>query len=161
VVSIYGQPSEGSSLDPTLTLGSTSGGTLVSSDDIAYPGTLDALLHAVTLPRTDTYTVTIRAYGEASGGYRLLRTTGCPQVMLTDDFEADATTWQATDDVILDQIVGQLTLSAQGIQTRGYAQPTAATVGANGDEESTATTEYTDFYLDAELVNVSGRSGWR
>ena len=161
VISIYGQPSEGSSLDPTLTLGSTSGGTLVSSDDIAYPGTLDALLQAVTLPRTDTYTVTISAYGETSGGYRLLLTNGYPQVTLTDDFEADTTTWQATADVILDQIIGQLTLSAQGTLTRGYAQPTAATVAANGDESSTAPTEYDDFYVDAELVNVSGRSGWR
>ncbi len=167
VVSIYVQPSEGSSLDPTVTLGSTSGGMLVSGDDVAYPGALDALLQAVTLPRTDTYTVTVSGYGETSGGYHLLLTYGYPQAQLADDFEADTTTWEASSDVILDQVVGQLTLSVQGTAIRGYALPTEATLTVNdtgdagGDTAAAALMQYDDFYLDAEMVNVSGRPGWR
>jgi ABC-type phosphate/phosphonate transport system substrate-binding protein len=164
VVSLYAEAVDGS-LDPTLSLANNAGTALVTNDDIAYPGNTAALLQAVTMPRTDTYSVTITTYGETSGSYRLTMTFGYPQLMLTDDFEAETSTWEATEDVILDQIIGQLTLSADGTSTSGFAVPTAATL-QNQSSESDATEgpvsldHYEDFYLDAQLINVSGSAGW-
>ncbi|MCS7071116.1 MAG: hypothetical protein NZM00_06395, partial [Anaerolinea sp.] len=39
-------------LDPVLTLLDSSGRALIRSDDYAYPASRDALLEAITLPRT-------------------------------------------------------------------------------------------------------------
>jgi hypothetical protein len=171
VVSLYAQAADGSELDPALSLANNAGDVLVTNDDIAYPGNTAALLQAVTMPRTDTYAVTISAYGETSGGYRLTMTYGYPQVTLTDDFEAETTTWEASGDVVLDQIIGQLTLSASGTSTSGFALPTDATLPSDAEAPDSAATDepssspalddYSDFYLDTELVNVSGGSGWR
>jgi hypothetical protein len=165
VVSLYAEAVQGSSLDPALSLANNAGNVLVTNDDIAYPGNTSALLQAVTLPRSDTYSVTITAYGETSGDYRLTLTYGYPELLLSDDFEAESTTWEASSDVVLDQIIGQLTLSASGTDTSGFAVPTAATVQtqtgeAAATEEPVSSEVYTDFYLDAELVNVDGNPGW-
>lgn len=172
VVSLYAEALDDGTLDPTLSLANNAGTVLVTNDDIAYPGNTDSLLQAVTLPSTDTYSVTISAYGETSGGYRLTLSYGYPQLTLTDDFEAETSTWEGTGSVALDQIIGQLTLSANGAASSGFAVPTAATFQTQTETQPTDPTvtdeptedtsdgDYSDFYLDAELVGVMGSAGW-
>jgi hypothetical protein len=147
VVSVYVQ-STGDGLDPEVALANSAGETLTYNDDIAYPGSTDALLQAVTLPRTDTYTVTVSGYKETTGGYTLMLLRGYSEILMAENFNGDTTTWRgSSDDLALDIAAGQLTLSLSGTGLRGYA--------LNEPEGS-----YTDFYADAVISLAAGRSGW-
>lgn len=58
-------------LDPQFELLDESGVLVTANDDFAYPATLDALVQAFVLPKTDTYTLTVSGVGESAGAYRL------------------------------------------------------------------------------------------
>ncbi|MBC8170218.1 MAG: hypothetical protein H7X77_01040, partial [Anaerolineae bacterium] len=140
--------STGDGLDPTLTLTNSSGSLISLNDDIAYPGSPDALLQAVTLPRTDSYNLTVAGYETTTGGYTLTLTPGYPDVVLTETFDATADTW-ATDqtNLNLDNAVGQLALSLSGIATSADATRTSGEV-------------FDDFYVDVVIASAEGRNGW-
>ncbi len=147
VISLHVQ-SDGEGFDPVLTL-QTSAGTIVThSDDIAYPGTSDALLQAVTLPRTDTYTVEITGYQGSTGSYRLTLTSGYPDITANETFDGEVNPYQpSTDSLVIDHAAGQLTLSIAGIGVSGTALNPSAPV-------------FRDFYADALITTTAGRNGW-
>lgn len=157
VISAWVQPLTDSALDPSITLTNSAGVVISTHDDIAYPGNLEALLQAVTLPRTDTYTLTVSGYGETIGNYRLTLYIGYPAVAWADDFNDDvANHWVGAQPYLaIDRAVGQMTLSLNESGQSGYVLYLPS-----GEAAGTIPTSYDDFYLHAEIVNANGRNGW-
>ncbi|HEX2620775.1 MAG TPA: hypothetical protein VHL11_11520, partial [Phototrophicaceae bacterium] len=154
VISLYAR-SSGDGLDPALSLTSSADILISQNDDIAYPGATDALLQAVTLPRTDAYTVTVSGYKETTGGYSLTLLHGYPEIALAETFDNEgsggADNWTISQpDLILDQVAGKLALSLSGIKASGY-------VTANDDKNGST---LTDFYADAMISDAEGQGGW-
>lgn len=83
-----------SGLDPRLTITSSAGAAIIANDDYNYPDSPDALLEAITLPRTDTYTATVSAAGGTSGDYRLTMLAGYGQISRSENFNSESG-WQS------------------------------------------------------------------
>jgi hypothetical protein len=134
--------------DPALALASSAGRALIANDDFAYPGRRDALVQAITLPRTDTYTVTVSGFGDSVGAYTLLLSRGYAESAATDDFETSGRAWSSVGSALsVEQVAGGLTLSLSGVNQSGFA------VGELALPDG-------DYYVRADLSNVGGRSGW-
>ncbi len=132
--------------DPMLTLSDSSGRDLISNDDYNYPNSLDPLLEAVTMPRTDSYTLTVSGVNSTAGDYVLTMMSGYSVLGYNDDFSSSS--WQAlTPALSSDQSGDQLSLSIDGIRASGVAFDESAT-------------PVTDFYAQADVVSVSNSSGW-
>lgn len=147
VISLYAEGT-GDGLDPVLLLTDSAGEVLTYNDDIAYPGSPQALIQAVTLPYTDTYSVTVSDYAQSGGGYRLTLFHGYSQIVQAENFNDTETPWRSAD-AVLDQAAGQLTLSLAGIAMDGIAL-----------NPSAAQTDPADFYAEAVIASASGRNGW-
>lgn len=109
VISLYAQSA--GDLDPVLTLLDGSGRTLLTNDDYAYPDTRDALLQAVALPITGTYSVQVSGFGETSGEYELTLSSGFATI--TDAVFEDEADWQADAPLQAEVVDGQLALQVQ------------------------------------------------
>src|SRR3954467_7410968 len=66
-------------LDPQFTISNSKGEPFLSNDDYAYPDNQDALLEAITMPRTDTYRLTVAGIGTTLGSYTLTMLSGFSQ----------------------------------------------------------------------------------
>ncbi len=133
--------------DAALTLSDSSGRALISSDDYNYPDRLDPLLEAVTMPRADTYTLTVSGVNGTSGDYVLTMLPGYSVLDYSDDFSS--TSWQALTPTLVrsDQNDERLSLSINGIRASGVA------FDAQSDPVA-------DFYAQADVVSVSNPTGW-
>jgi hypothetical protein len=133
-------------LDPAILLTDSSGRAVLSSDDYNYPDSLDPLLEAVTMPRTDLYTLTVSGYNNTGGDYQLTMLPGYGVPASSDDFTT--TQWQATGSTLTAQRSnGALSLSRSG------GEPAAAF--------SSASDTFSDFYAQAQVSSISGgSSGW-
>jgi hypothetical protein len=137
------------SLDPILTLSSSDGTTLISNDDYDYPTSKNALLEAITLPRTGTYTASVSAFGSTRGDYTLTMLPGYAEVSASENFNGD-NSWQTTDDSELETTTadGQLSLALTGIGVEGVA-----------NDPSQA--EASDYYAQIRITNITSGEGWR
>jgi hypothetical protein len=107
--------------DPVLTISDRAGNTLTSNDDYAYPETRDSLLEAITIPRTESYTLTVSGFNGTAGDYRLTVFSGFAQIAERDGFGSDSD-WQPLDESLAASLSdGQLTLTAVGASQRGLA----------------------------------------
>lgn len=133
--------------DAALTLSDSSGRALISSDDYNYPDSLDPLLEAVTMPRTDSYTLTVSGVNGTAGDYVLTMLPGYSVLGYDDDFST--TSWQSLTPTLVrsDQNDEQLSLSIDGLRASGVAF----------DPNSTPVA---DFYAQADVVSVINPSGW-
>src|SRR5262249_49594788 len=132
--------------DPGFRVSNSSNATLISNDDYDYPANQDALLESITIPRTDSYTVTVYGVGSTSGEYQLTMTSGFSQVADSDNFNGDLQWQKVNDPLTVSADNGQLALSLSGINLSGVAvNPKAKTA--------------TDYYAQV-AVNVSGEGGW-
>ena len=107
--------------DPLLTITDRAGNVLISNDDYAYPETRDSLLEAITMPRTDTYTLTVSGFSGTGGGYTLTAFSGFADYAERDGFGGE-TNWQPTDDSLSGELADEVfTLTVQGANQRGLA----------------------------------------
>jgi hypothetical protein len=137
-------------LDPTLSLSNSSGQTLTTNDDYAYPGRSDALLQAITLPRIDTYTVTVSGYAQTTGDYTLMLLPGYAERSEVDDFsDTSARAWDTADDT------GTLT------QTDGEARFSLPEPRLIGRLTRRTLPQLTDFYAQIDIDIERAPSGWR
>jgi len=137
-------------LDPVLSLSNSSGQTLTSNDDYAYPGRSDALLQAITLPRIDNYTVTISGYGDTTGDYTLTMLPGYAERSEVDDFsDISSRAWDTTDGV------GTLT------QSGGLARFVLPEPRLQGRLTRRTLPQLTDFYAQVDVAIERAPSGWR
>ncbi|MBL8162181.1 MAG: PPC domain-containing protein [Anaerolineae bacterium] len=133
-------------LDPAFRVTGSSGTTLIENDDYDYPDSRDALLEAITLPRTDNYSVTVYGVGGTSGEYTLTMSAGYSSITTSENFNG-TTTWSAVDDTLtVEAGDGQLALRLEGPDlSRSTAQP--------GDDAP-------NIYYAQLAVEVSGEAGW-
>ncbi|MBZ0292026.1 MAG: hypothetical protein K8L99_05595 [Anaerolineae bacterium] len=129
-------------LDPVMTL-SNSSGTLISNDDYQYPDNPSAILEAVTMPRNDTYTLTITGFNDTEGSYTLTMYEG----FANPDF-VETGEWQSpSEELVIEAAEDQTALVISGIAQRGIAFTNI---------EAAAT----DLYLEVPVLEMSGRNTW-
>lgn len=133
-------------LDPAFTISDTSGNQLIANDDYNYPDTSNALLEAITIPRTATYNLIVRGVNDTSGDYILTMTPGYSQVAASENFNGDLT-WTGTEPLEVTTQDGQLNLSLTGTELTGIA------VG-----EDSLTQD--DYYAQVHILNVTSEGGW-
>jgi hypothetical protein len=133
------------SLDPYLTIVDRAGNRLIANDDYAYPETRDALLEAITMPFTDTYTAIVSGFNDTAGEYSLTMLPGFADLTTADAIgEAEWEPLDSTADASLSE--GELTLSISGANQRGPAL---------GGVEPLA-----DVAARVLVQNASGVNGW-
>lgn len=108
-------------LDPAIILFDTNGERLIGADDIAFPDNTDALLQAVTLPRTGRFELEVLAVGGTSGRFTLTLTPGFGTIALQNPFDS-ADAWQAQGDQAELEVADRtLTLTTAGARARAIA----------------------------------------
>jgi hypothetical protein len=133
-------------IDPRFTIAGQNGAPLIGNDDYNYPKSRDALLEAITIPRTDTYTLTVSALGKTSGSYKVTMLTGYSALKFQDDFTNKAT-WKSSGDALSVNLENkQAVLTVEGTAKSGVALRAGADVPA-------------DYYAQVD-VDVSGQSSW-
>jgi hypothetical protein len=145
VVSLSAEATSGD-LDPVLNIVDRSGNPLIGNDDLNYPEQRGALLEAITLPRTETYTAVVSSHGTTSGSYRLTLTHGFSQTSSTETFDGEGV-WRSDIDALIPLLSEDaLWLNLSGINQQAMVfQPNAPT--------------FSDFYAQVN-VEVSGQDGW-
>lgn len=132
-------------LDPVLTIRNLDGVTVIANDDAAYPGNRDALLEAVTIPRTGDYAVVVTGFGGTTGGFELTMLAGYGEIASAARFISLAD-WEV-DPGLTAEINGQsLTMMLGGVQERARVHVPA---------EMPA-----DFHAMLDVNAISGRNGW-
>jgi hypothetical protein len=132
-------------LDPTFSINGTSG-KLIENDDYDYPNSKDALLEAITIPRTGTYTVVVSGANQTSGEYTLTKLPGYSHIEYNENFNGEID-WETSNEGLVSDIVdGQLTLSVEG----------ARQVGISADLSTNAPTTY---YAQVD-INVQSSGNW-
>lgn len=139
----------GGGLDPALEIFDGAGRLVVSNDDYDYPGSLDAAIQAFVMPRTSTYTVALRGFGESAGEYRLHVLPGFDRLALREN-PVDSANWEV---VHSDATVNVSDASVFALQMRGLAR-SAGLVGLHLPIER-------DLYFEAAFEQVSSPAVWR
>lgn len=138
----------GGDLDPIITLQNSAGTTLISNDDFDHPASTDALLEAISIPRPDTYTLTVSGFGDTSGSYRLTMLSGYSDLLWQDNFDT-GTLWEPDSE---DTLLAEAGSSGLELQLEGVRQISLATNANAPYLES--------YYTEAAVGSVSGRNGW-
>lgn len=131
-------------LDPVLTISDSDGRVVLFNDDYAYPESVDSLIEALTMPRTDTYTATVSAYGSGVGAYTLTMTRGFAQPQ-ADEAIAPASGWEAVPfggaQAEVESGENQIALSVSGVRASAmaYHPDTAA---------------FADYFASVRIVDV-------
>ena len=137
-------------LDPQFTISNSKGEPFLSNDDYAYPDNQDALLEAITMPRTDTYRLTVAGVANTSGGYELTMINGFSQPAISDNFNGDLQ-WQdastSSTNFTIKADNGQLALAISGPNNLGIAI-------------SPKQTANTDYFVTAKVTATGGQDGW-
>lgn len=132
--------------DAAIALTDSSGNRIISNDDYNYPDSLDPLLEAVTMPRNDTFTLTVSGVNNTGGDYTLTMLPGYSIPAYSDDFSASD--WQPLSDILTaERAEEQLSLNISG------ARVTEAVF------DNTADT-FDDFYAQAQITSVANPAGW-
>lgn len=136
-------------LDPAITITTAAGAFVVANDDYDYPERTDALIEALTVPRTGDYRLELRAVNPEGGAFRLTTTFGYPNVALSDrfEFDTDMAPLAVSSPLALFQRNGELVIGVQGIEQLGVAQHPRSRIGGA-------------FYASADVTSISHRGGW-
>ena len=131
--------------DPVLTI-QNENGVVIANDDYNYPANGDALLEAITIPRSGSYEVVVTGFNDSVGNYTLTMLPGYAQVALDERFTASGH-WTATNIPTLMVFDGVLTVTQQEHRERGLI--------LDGTGQQLA-----DFYARASIQSISGNNGW-
>lgn len=133
-------------LDPILTIRDPDDQLVITNDDFDYPETRDALIEAVRLPDSGTYTVIVSGYEQTQGSFTLVALPGYGQVSLDENF-SNAGSWQGNN---LSRV--QFNDGTAALETSG--------VGTGGTLLNSDLPAVDDFYVKMTVVQVSGSDGW-
>ena len=136
-------------LDPALEIMDGAGRIVVANDDYDYPNKLDAAIQAFIIPKTSTYTVAVRAFGESAGAYRLHVLPGYDRLALRED-PVDSANWEV---VHSDAALSVSDASVFALEMRGLAR-SAGLVGLHLPIER-------DLYFEVEFDQVSSPTVWQ
>ncbi len=135
----------GGSLDPAMTVRTSTGATLISNDDLSYPSEHNALLEAITIPTLGVYTVSVSGFHGTTGSYRLTMLPGYGSLAAFETFDS-VVDWTGSD--------GLTVTGASGALNVALAQGTRAGFTRAADAPT-----YGDFHAQVDVTSVSG-SGW-
>lgn len=131
--------------DPLLQITNSDGGEVIRNDDAAYPRETDAIIEAMTVPRTGTYTVTVTGFGSTTGTYAITLLHGYSQLTLQN--AADNAGWTSVSGDLSVTSGEMLTVTLEGVNQRGVAtNEQLATVG--------------DFYAELRVGEIIARNTW-
>jgi hypothetical protein len=134
-------------LDPVLEIANNAGDVLIRNDDFEYPESRDAMVEAITIPRTGTYSVSVAGLDESSGEYTLTMQAGFAETGFSENFNENSN-WRTENEALeLDISNGNILLGLAGNQQRGIA--------VNRDMQPVA-----DFYAEVHVAVVESQSGW-
>lgn len=132
--------------DAAIVLTDSSGTRIISNDDYNYPDSFDPLLEAITMPRNDTFTLTVSGVNNTGGDYTLTMLPGYSVPAYSDDFSVSD--WQPLSDILTAELTDeQLSLNISGARVTEAAFDNAADT-------------FDDFYAQAQVTNVANASGW-
>jgi hypothetical protein len=133
--------------DPIVTLLDNTGREVIANDDYNFPDTRNALLEAISIPRTGTYTVRVTGYNGSSGAYTLRVYPGFSEIGVTEDFSRTGGWETIREDLNANLADGALQMELSGVRSFGaafyqFVDPVE------------------DFYVQAQVLDVSNPSGW-
>lgn len=131
--------------DPVLTLSDQAGRVLFANDDYAYPDSRDSLLEAVTLPRTETYTLTVSGFDGAAGDFALTLLPGYGAMVALEQFDAEG--WRGTGSTRATPLNNALSMSYSGIRSAGAAFAPNVMSPA-------------DFMAQVDVITVRNQGAW-
>jgi len=133
--------------DPVITILNNAGDVVIANDDYNHPSNGDALLEAITILHTGTFTASVSGFNGEAGAYRLTMLPGFAQVQANENFNGTLTWGALTEPLQIQSVEGTLALALEGARLRGIA------VNSRMDALST--------YFAQVAVNASGGSdGW-
>ena len=132
-------------LDPVLQLVDEQGQTIITNDDYAYPDSRDALLEAITIPRTGTYDIVVSSYRETEGDFTLTMIPGYAQLDVGPDLSGIE--WEEDGDISATSASDSVMVEVSGLQARG------AIINAEAGPYDTS-------FVQINVARVEGRSGW-
>ena len=136
-------------LDPVLEIFDHTGELVVSNDDYAYPDERHAAVQAFVFPQTSTYTISVSAFGETEGAYRLHALPGYDR-LAHHEKPVDSANWET---VYSNASVDVSESSAFALEMRGLAR-SAGLVGLHLPIE-------TDLYYEAAFDQVGSPTVWQ
>lgn len=139
----------GGGLDPVLEIFDHAGRLVIANDDYDYPGGRDALIQAFVFPATSTYTLSVSAFGESAGAYRLHALAGYDRIALRET-AFNSANWET---VYSDAFVNISESSVFAVQMRGLAR-SAGLLGLHLPTEN-------DLYFEAAFDQVSSPAVWQ
>lgn len=148
VVSFVARGDDG--FDPVIALIDGSDRELIRADDARYPDSTDALLEAITLPRTDSYRIEVSGFNGSAGDYTLQVLPGY-SLWNGDSQDASAPAWESfapASDALT------ITNDDEAIDVRFETEGGTA---ALFDEAQAAA----DFYASARVQTIDNDDGWR
>ena len=136
-------------LDPMLEIFDHTGRLVILNDDYAYPDERDAAIQAFVFPRTSTYTISVSAFGESAGAYRLHALPGYDRLALHET-TVESANWET---VYSNASVDVSESSVFALEMRGLAR-SAGLVGLHLPIE-------TDLYYEAAFDQVGSPTVWQ
>ena len=137
-------------LDPQFTISNSKGEPFLSNDDYAYPNNQDALLEAITMPRTDTYRLTVTGVSNTAGAYTLTMLSGFSQTALDDNFNGDLQ-WQDAN------------TSSTGFSVKSDNEQIALALSGpdnTGIAINPKQTPISDYFATVKVAVTGGQDGW-
>lgn len=149
LLSFHAQPLEGSALDPMIALYNSAGALVAKNDDYAHPDELAAVIQALVMQRSETYTVEVSGFGGTAGGYRLAVLPGYDRLAVQDSAMA-ADDWQP---IFGEAQVRPLPAGGLAVEMSGVSS-SAAWLAQHFAPGS-------DFYFELSFADVSAATGWQ
>ena len=142
LLSIHLKSLEGS-LDPVLQVFNSDGTEVIADDDYAYPDHLDAVIQAIVIPRSDTYTLRVSGFADSSGAYSIEVLPGFDTLRLRDDM-LSPDNWEVLYGVAdLARVAeGQLQVNMEGLDL------SATVLGKRFPTEQ-------DYYFEVDFARIS------
>lgn len=148
IISIHAQALD-AGLDIQLALYDSSGNIVIENDDYNYPDNLDAIIQAFVIPRTDTFTIEISAFGDTSGDYSISLLPGYDILAIEDENIANPS-WQVTAPNLM-----TVTEEASGlsVQIEGIAQ--------TNNILASEFPQHNDYYFEVEFNDINATTNWQ
>lgn len=139
----------GGTLDPIIRILDSAGRLIVLNDDFEYPDTSLAIVQALVIPKTGTYTIEVSAFGDTAGRYELSIQPGYDQLE-AHDVDVAVTDWR---------IDGTQTLTTTPVNEMLYVDVEGiVSVGVLIAEHFP---EAKNFYYEATFDDILSTSSWQ
>ncbi len=148
IISVHAEALD-TSLDPMIRILDSSGNVIITNDDYDYPNSRDAIIQALVVPRTDTYSIEISAFNDTSGDYRLSVMPGYDTLAIKD-IATSQSNWESsnTNPMSVTEADNKLRIEIEGIsQTNNLI---ANDFPVNDD-----------YYFDVTFTDISASTNWQ